>query len=165
MTLRREPVDLDAVAATVRATMGQLIAGKGQRLRIDVDPDARWVIGDDVKTQQVLTNYVSNAYKYSPEGAQITIRVRRNGDHAHVTVSDTGMGISAEDQKLLFTKFYRVDNSATREIGGTGLGLSIVAQIVTAQGGEVGVTSSPGKGSTFSFTVPLLAGEPPERGP
>jgi DNA-binding response OmpR family regulator len=71
-------------------------------------------------------------------------------------VTDTGYGIAPEDQARLFTRFYRVDNSATREIGGTGLGLSIVKAFVELQGGEVGVESEPGKGSTFSFTAPLV---------
>src|SRR5207253_563393 len=87
----------------------------------------------------------------------IHVEVTNVGTHARVAVTDTGFGIAPEAQARLFTRFYRVDNSDTREIGGTGLGLSIVKSFVELQGGEVGVESEPGKGSTFSFTVPFAA--------
>jgi DNA-binding response OmpR family regulator len=108
---------------------------------------------------QIVTNYVSNAYKYSPSGASIHVGVSRQDGLARVAVADTGHGISPEDQARLFTRFYRVDNSMTREVGGTGLGLSIVKQLIELQGGEVGLTSALGQGSTFWFTVPLAAPE------
>lgn len=154
--LRQEPVDLSRVLQEVSDSMAHLISSKSQDYRIDFDPAARWALGDEDKTLQVLTNYISNAYKYSPEGATITVGIRAAEDMAVVSVADTGMGIAEEDQKQLFTRFYRVDNSATREVGGTGLGLSIVKEIVEAQGGEVGVSSAPGDGATFTFTIPLL---------
>lgn len=153
--LKLETVDLDEIVQTVIATMQQKIKEKNQTLTVDIEPEAVMVVGDRDKLVQVLTNYVSNAYKYSPEGAYIRIEITRQGDHAHVAVIDNGYGISPENQQQLFTKFYRVDNSMTREIGGTGLGLSIVKQIIELQSGEVGVESAQGEGSTFFFTVPL----------
>jgi PAS domain S-box-containing protein len=153
--LKLEPVALNEIVQTVTATMQQKIREKGQTLTASVEPGAVMVVGDRDKLVQVLTNYVSNAYQYSPEGASIRIEITRQGDHARVAVIDNGYGISAEDQQQLFTKFYRVDNSMTREVGGTGLGLSIVKQIIELQGGEVEVESAPGEGSTFSFTAPL----------
>lgn len=157
--LKRAPVDLTRVAATVTATMQHLILAKAQTYTVEIEPAAAWVLGDNDKIIQVLTNYVSNAYKYSPQGADIRVAVSREGTHARIAVADTGMGIAPEDQARLFTRFYRVDNSMTREIGGTGLGLSIVKAIVELQGGWVGVESEVGKGSTFYFTVPIT--EPP----
>jgi len=155
ISLKSEPVDLRQVVETVTATMQHKLEEKHQALTVAITPDAAYVIGDRDKLVQVLTNYVSNAYKYSPEGASIRIEITRQGDHARVAVIDTGYGISPEAQAKLFTKFYRVDNSLTRAVGGTGLGLSLVKQMVEMMGGEVGVQSQEGEGSTFYFTVPL----------
>ena len=164
--LKLEPVDLNEIVQAVSATMQQKITEKEQTLSVDIAPGAAQVLGDKDKLVQVLTNYVSNAYKYTQAGGDIRIDISKQDDFAHIAVIDNGFGISPEDQKQLFTRFYRVDNSMTREVGGTGLGLSIVKQIIELQGGEVGVESAPGEGSTFSFTVPLastaVAEVPPE---
>ncbi len=161
--LKSETVDLDEVVRMVVATMQQKIKEKGQSLSVSIDPAATSVLGDKDKLVQVLTNYASNAYKYTQAGGDIRIVISKRGDFAHVAVIDNGFGISPEDQARLFTRFYRVDNSMTREVGGTGLGLSIVKQLIELQGGQIGVESALGEGSTFSFTVPLAAeaGEPP----
>jgi PAS domain S-box-containing protein len=155
--LKSETVDLDEILRTVVLTMQQKIKEKDQSLSVIVDQDATAVVGDKDKLVQVLTNYVSNAYKYTQAGGDIRIVVSKQDGLAHVAVIDNGFGISPEDQERLFTRFYRVDNSMTREVGGTGLGLSIVKQIVELQGGETGVESALGEGSTFWFTVPLVA--------
>jgi CheY-like chemotaxis protein/two-component sensor histidine kinase len=154
--LKDEPVDLNEVVQAVVATMQHSINQKEQNLAVEIDPAATDVRGDRDKLVQVLTNYVSNAYKYTRSGGDIHIGVTKQGDFAHVAVSDNGYGIAPQDQEKLFTRFYRVDNSMTREVGGTGLGLSIVKQIIELQGGEVGVQSALGSGSTFSFTIPLI---------
>jgi signal transduction histidine kinase/DNA-binding response OmpR family regulator len=153
--LKLETVDLNEIVQTVKLSMQQKIKEKGQSLSIDIDPQATSVTADKGKLVQVLTNYVSNAYKYTQQGGDLRIEIRRQGDFARVAVQDNGFGISPEDQARLFTRFYRVDNSMTREIGGTGLGLSIVKQLIELQGGAVGLESAPGKGSRFTFTVPL----------
>ena len=97
--------------------------------------------------------------KYTPEGGEVFIGARAApaGKHemVQVYVRDTGAGIPSEELPRLFERFYRVDKARSRELGGTGLGLAIVKHLVRAQGGEVGVTSQPGKGSEFSFTVPV----------
>ncbi len=159
ISLKSEPVDLNTVVQTVLNTMQHKLAEKNQTLTTDIAPEAAHVIGDRDKLVQVLTNYVSNAYKYSPEGASIRIEIAREGDHARIAVIDNGYGISPEAQEKLFTKFYRVDSSLTSSIGGTGLGLSIVKQIIEMMGGEVGVESEEGVGSTFYFTTPLAKGK------
>jgi PAS domain S-box-containing protein len=145
----------------VITVMRPLIEEKGQSLAVDISPAARWIQGDRDKIVQVLTNYVSNAYKYTPAGGAIRIEVTEENNYGRVAVVDNGFGIAPEDQEQLFTRFYRVDSSLTAEIGGTGLGLSIVKSIIELHGGWVGLTSEPGQGSTFYFTVPL-ATEPPE---
>ena len=163
--LKSEAVDLNEIVKTVVDTMQQKIKEKGQSLAVSVDPAATSVVGDKDKLVQVLTNYVSNAYKYTQAGGELRIAVKKQGDCALVAVSDNGHGIAPEDQERLFTRFYRVDNSMTREVGGTGLGLSIVKQLIELQGGEVGVQSIPGVGSTFTFTVPLAAAPETVAGP
>ena len=153
--IKAEPVDLGAVVENVIVTLRQKIAEKGQRLGVDVDPAATAVMGDRDKLVQVLTNYVSNAHKYTQAGGAIRVEVTVEGSFARVAVIDNGHGIAPDDQARLFTRFYRVDNELTREVGGTGLGLSIVKQLVELQGGATGVESALGAGSTFWFTVPL----------
>ena len=141
----------------VVVTLRQKIAEKEQTLAVNVDPAATAVVGDRDKLVQVLTNYVSNAHKYTQAGGAIRVEVTVEGSFARVAVIDNGHGIAPDDQARLFTRFYRVDNELTREVGGTGLGLSIVKQLVELQGGATGVTSALGAGSTFWFTVPLAA--------
>ena len=155
--LKSETVDLNEIVQAVVVTMQQKLKEKDQNLSVNIDPAATSVVGDKDKLVQVLTNYVSNAYKYTQDGGDIRIVLSKQGDFAHVAVADNGYGISPEDQERLFTRFYRVDNSMTREVGGTGLGLSIVKQLIELMGGEIGVESALGQGSTFSFTVPLEA--------
>jgi len=109
---------------------------------------------DKGRLDQVLTNLISNALKYSPEGGTVTLRIQRqDGAGARVSVSDQGLGIAPEEQRLLFTPFMR-GSAAQGRISGTGLGLYIVRQIVEGHGGTIGVESVPGRGSTFTFTLP-----------
>lgn len=158
--LKSEPVDLGEVVQIVVETMEQKVKEKQQSLAVSVDSAAVRVVGDRDKLVQILTNYVSNAYKYTPAGGDIRVVVQRLEDFVQVAVIDNGHGISPEDQDRLFSRFYRVDNQMSREVGGTGLGLSIVKQLVELQGGKVGVRSVLGAGSTFYFTVPLAATVP-----
>lgn len=113
------------------------------------------IVGDATRVGQVLSNLVGNALKFTPEGGRVTIIVKPAGAFLRVEVSDTGIGIPAEAQSHLFERFYQVDPCDTRPVGGTGLGLSIAKAIVEAHGGDIGVSSEPGRGSTFWFRVPL----------
>jgi two-component system phosphate regulon sensor histidine kinase PhoR len=112
---------------------------------------------DSAAVNQVLVNLVDNALKYTPDGGTIQVGVRPLPATAmvEVFVRDTGIGIPEEDLPRLFERFYRVDKARSRELGGTGLGLSIVKHLVRAQGGDVRVESTPGRGSEFSFTLPV----------
>jgi CheY-like chemotaxis protein len=102
----------------------------------------------------ILTNLLSNAHKYTPHGGQIDVVARRDGDRVRVDVRDSGIGMTPEEQAKLFTRFFRADNTMTAEEGGTGLGLVITRSLIEMHGGEITVRSAPGKGSTFSFTLP-----------
>ncbi len=115
---------------------------------------------DEEKIRQLLNNLLSNAVKYSPEGGTITVKLSRERDQFHLSVTDEGIGIPKQAMPQLFTKFYRVDNSATRKIGGTGLGLAICKEIVIGHGGSIDVVSETGEGSTFQVNLPIEAGVP-----
>jgi DNA-binding response OmpR family regulator/two-component sensor histidine kinase len=148
-------LDLGSVVRDVVRTLKPSIDEKGQTLQVDIDPELSPIMGDSDRLHQVVTNLLSNAYKYTPDSGSLTIKVAKEGDLAKVSVSDTGVGISKEDQERLFTRFFRADSSLTRDVGGTGLGLTIVKSLVEMHGGTVSVVSEPGIGSTFSFTIPI----------
>ena len=106
---------------------------------------------------EIMDNLIENALKYTPEGGSIYVNVRGDGERVLINVTDTGIGISAEDLSHIFQKFYRVDNSDTRTIGGNGLGLYIVKQRAEAMGGKVWAESAFGEGSTFYISLPRLS--------
>jgi len=111
------------------------------------------ILADPDKLEQILINLLDNAIKFTPAGGRITVEASDLGDQVRVDVKDSGVGIPPKDLTRIFERFYRVDTARSRELGGTGLGLSIVKHIVQAHGGSIAVESSPGKGSTFSFTM------------
>jgi len=157
--LNRQPLALTPVIESVADSLRHQIQQRKQSLVVQVDPDLPVILADRDRVTQVITNFLSNAHKYTPEGGAIRIAAEPENRFVRVSVSDTGIGISPDDQKKLFTKFYRVDSSLTRSIGGTGLGLAIAKSIVELHGGSVSVTSQLGVGSTFSFTLPLTETE------
>lgn len=149
-----EPLDLQPILEQTVTLFSQTSERHSLVLRI---PERLPLVkADSDRLKQVLTNLVSNAIKYSPDGGTVTIAAEDQGDAIAVRVSDQGLGIAAEDQSKLFTKFYRVDNASTRKIGGTGLGLALVKAIIEDHGGQVAVESEPGRGSTFSLTLPKV---------
>lgn len=153
--LAREPLDLLEILA--RATELFSAQSDTHEIELHVREQARTVVGDADRVAQVVANLLSNAIKYSPEGGKVEVRAERRGSAIRVAVQDEGLGIPTAQQDRLFTRFFRVDSSDTREIGGTGLGLALVREIVEAQGGRVGVDSTEGRGSTFWFELPAAA--------
>ena len=113
--------------------------------------------------REILDNLIDNALKYTPEGGSVYVNVRGDGDRVLVNVTDTGIGISAEDLGHIFQKFYRADNSDTRTIGGNGLGLYLVKQRAEAMGGKVWAESAFGEGSTFYVSLPRLSNDEYEK--
>jgi signal transduction histidine kinase len=160
MQLERRPSDFeDVLRDALQATQGQIEA-RNQQLKLDVQENLPQVDVDPARLAQVLINLLSNAYKYTPEGGRIRVRVWRQGDYVHCAVSDTGIGISAGDQARLFNKFFRSSNAEALEKPGTGLGLCIVKNLVELHGGQIWVESQLGKGATFAFTTPIVGVEP-----
>ncbi len=117
------------------------------------------VLADSLRIDQVLVNLLDNAVKYSPHGGEIVVRLTTssNGREACLSVTDQGIGLAAEELSLLFRRFSRVRNEYTATIGGTGLGLYICAKILEAHAGSYRVQSSPGRGTTVTFTLPVAA--------
>ncbi|MFP2933929.1 ATP-binding protein, partial [Pyxidicoccus sp. 3LG] len=155
----------DLVEATLSGVHGMADTA-GVTLRSDLDGDgAPQVKGDRDRLIQVLTNLVSNAVKFSPRGAPVTVRVKEEADgRVRFSVVDQGPGIPPEQRSRLFGRFQQLDGSDTRSKGGTGLGLAISQAIVDQHGGRIDVESEPGKGSTFTFTLevakPAASGVP-----
>jgi signal transduction histidine kinase len=104
---------------------------------------------------QILSNLLSNAYRYTPAGGAITLSVHAADSSIQVDVADTGIGIAEEDQERIFERFFRVDHPTVNQQPGTGLGLPIVKSLVEMHGGRIWVQSGVGQGSTFSFTLPV----------
>jgi PAS domain S-box-containing protein len=160
--LEIEQVDfaLDHVIQTLNTVVAPKAAGRELELVYDLDPTLPKVLrGDPLRLGQVLINYANNAIKFSEKG-RIEVRVRQvvgdaNGCLLRFEVSDCGIGLSEGEIEKLFQQFQQADTSTTREYGGTGLGLAICKQLAQLMGGEVGVRSRPGQGSTFWFTARL----------
>lgn len=157
IVLKIQPLDVGERIAGAVNTFRAVLDQQGRTIQVDVAEDLPKAAGDPDRVGQVLINFISNAIKYSPDGGNVTVRAEVVEERVKVSISDEGIGIAPEDQGRLFTQFYRVDSSLTREIGGTGLGLSICKSIIELLGGEVGVVSEPGSGSTFWFTLPFAS--------
>lgn len=157
--LKIQPLDISEIVQGAVETFRTVAETAGIKLNMKLAKSAQLAAGDRDRVGQVVMNLLSNAIKYSPGGGTVTVQTRRRDGQVAVSVTDEGIGISTEDQEHLFEKFYRVDSSLTREIGGSGLGLSICKTIIELLGGQIWVKSTPGKGSTFSFSLPVA---PPE---
>jgi signal transduction histidine kinase len=128
---------------------------RGLRLERNVAPDLGIIDADERKVKQILINLLSNAVKFTPEGGTITVGATRGPAEVTLVVQDTGIGIADEDQALVFEEFRQVGNDYTRKQEGTGLGLALARRFVELHGGRIWVESALGRGSAFSFTLPL----------
>jgi signal transduction histidine kinase len=143
------------IAQTVRSTLEPLASDKKLAFKLELAPDLPPGHGDGRRLTQVLINLVGNAIKFTDAG-EVAIKAEANNGSFHVSVRDTGPGISAADQAKLFQEFQQADNAITRKKGGTGLGLAISKRIIEMHGGRIWVESQPGQGSTFAFTLPVV---------
>jgi signal transduction histidine kinase len=143
------------IAQTVRSTLEPLATDKKLAFKVEMAPELPPGHGDGRRLTQVLINLVGNAIKFTDAG-EVAIKAEANNGSFHVSVCDTGPGISAADQAKLFQEFQQADNAITRKKGGTGLGLAISKRIIEMHGGRIWVESQPGQGSTFAFTLPVI---------
>jgi two-component system sensor histidine kinase ResE len=160
MSLQLRRFDAVALAREVAAPLQAVVASRQQTLQLDVPAGPVWVYGDHRRLEQALTNLVSNAHKFSPNGSPIRLAVTRQGADVVWTVIDRGVGIAPEDRPRLFERFFSSPTDAAGQRAGTGLGLPLALAIAQAHGGTIDVESALGQGSTFSLRVPVSG--PPE---
>jgi len=156
MVFEMKEDDLKAVISDVAAMMRNVASQKGLELATDVERGIPALIFDRDRVIQVLVNLINNAVKFTDKG-HIRVSAGRDKDFVRVSVSDTGCGIPAGEMPRVFEKFGQLSNARARKAGGTGLGLAIAREIVLRHGGDIWVESEPGRGTTFSFKLPLGA--------
>jgi signal transduction histidine kinase len=127
-------------------------------LTVSVERGLPNVQADADRVGQVLANLLTNANKYAHEGAKVRMTASRNGRQVQFSVSDNGPGLAPEELEHVFERFWRAQSGETQEVGGTGLGLAIAKSLVELHGGTISADSTPGKGTTFSFTLPIANG-------
>ena len=151
--LETGPLDLKALIDQVLIIYEARLREKQLTLQLDIDSSLSVMRADAFTIEQMFINLLDNAITYTEQGG-ITITARREQSQAIITVSDTGIGIAADQLPRIFERFYVTDKSRSRKLGGTGLGLSIVKHIVLLHGGTIEVESSPGAGTTFTIRLP-----------
>jgi heavy metal sensor kinase len=156
--LEMVPIKLNELLVNLWELFGVLAEQKGVELSIGELDEAK-VMGDQTRLQQLFTNLIDNAIKFTPSGGRVQTSLRKDGQFARVSIKDTGIGIPEEEHERVFERFYRVDKSRVRTTGGTGLGLSICGWIAKAHHGEIELESEVGKGSDVIVSLPLLRNE------
>jgi len=160
LSLQAEPLDLGTVLREAAESVRAQVEKRRHQLDLQGPEAPLTVRADRIRVRQILLNLLSNAIKFTNEGGRITVTARLDdgGHMARVAVTDTGIGISPEDQKKLFQEFVQLDAAASRRYEGTGLGLALSRRLVEQHGGAMGVESAAGRGSTFWFTLPVDQG-------
>jgi GAF domain-containing protein/anti-sigma regulatory factor (Ser/Thr protein kinase) len=155
MELELAPFDLPLAIENARTFVRERAVKHGITLDVDVDDRLGEYVGDERKIKQILLNLLSNAVKFTPEGGRITITANKTDNGAEISVSDTGIGIPPAEQPMIFEEFRQVGGEYAHKKEGTGLGLTLAKKFVELHGGKIWVESEVGKGSTFTFTLPV----------
>jgi len=154
MELTPAPFHLPSALDNAVTLVRERAARHGIALELDLDPHLGEFVGDERKIKQVLLNLLSNAVKFTPEGGRISLKAGRRDGMVEIAVTDTGVGIAPEDQAAIFEEFRQVGSDERRREG-TGLGLTLAKKFVELHGGRIWVESALGRGSTFTFTLPV----------
>ncbi|SDF80137.1 PAS domain S-box-containing protein [Methanolobus vulcani] len=155
MELHYEEFLVENIFGNVLNIVSPFARKKDIELDTSIDPETLYLTADKVRFKQILFNLASNAVKFTPDGGHVTLKACLDGDMAEFSVLDNGIGISSDDLEKLFMPFQQIDSTISRKYDGTGLGLSLVKRFVEMHGGDVSVESELGKGSVFSFRLPL----------
>jgi signal transduction histidine kinase len=153
--LRRQLVALAPLVSEVLSEIGVARADRGVHLSGDISSEVPPVFADRERVHQVLFNLLDNAVRFTPSGGEVRVTAERHNGSVDVHVADTGPGIPSEHLPRLFERFYRVDPARSRDDGGTGIGLAIARSVVEAHGGRIWADSEPGRGSVFTFELPV----------
>ncbi len=162
--MKQEVIDVGALIETVVSAHTMFINEAGLSLSYEAQPNVL-VKGDADMIRQAVANLISNAVRYTPEGGHVDIRVRKDDIAAAISVRDTGIGLSKEEVRMVFSRFWRADSGRDRESGGLGVGLAVVKEIVERHGGWVLVEGEKGKGACFTIHIPLYKPELDESNP
>jgi signal transduction histidine kinase len=154
MELELTTFDLPMAIENARTFVRERATKHGINVDVAIDERLGDFVGDERKIKQILLNLLSNAVKFTPEGGRIGIKARKVGGAVEISVRDTGIGISPEDQAKIFEEFRQVSSNYAHKTEGTGLGLTLAKKFVELHGGKIWVESEVGKGSTFSFSLP-----------
>jgi signal transduction histidine kinase len=157
LSLRREPLRLGPLVTQVLSEIEMARADRNVQLRDELGADLPPVLADRERVHQVLFNLLDNALRFTPPGGEVRVSAERRNGEVDVHVSDTGPGIAAEHLPRVFERFYRVDPARSRDDGGTGIGLAIARSVVEAHGGRIWAESEPGRGSVFTFELPVAS--------
>jgi signal transduction histidine kinase len=155
MELELATFDLPSAIENARTFVRERATRHGIALDVTVDERLGDFVGDERKIKQILLNLLSNAVKFTPEGGRIGIKARQTDGSVEISVADTGIGIAPEDQPKIFEEFRQVGSDYSHKVEGTGLGLTLAKKFVELHGGRIWVESEVGKGSKFTFTLPI----------
>jgi signal transduction histidine kinase len=155
MELELATFDLPLAIDNARTFVRERATNHGITLDVAVDERLGDFVGDERKIKQILLNLLSNAVKFTPEGGRVGINARQTNGSVEISVTDTGIGVAQEDQPKIFEEFRQVGTDYAHKSEGTGLGLTLAKKFVELHGGRIWVESEVGKGSTFTFTLPL----------
>ena len=152
--LRREEIDTILLVYSLLADYRMRASELGIQLEAEIDENMPWILGDSTHLRRVFDNLVSNAFKFTPSGGHITLRLKALGNDVQIEVEDSGEGIPEDKVGRIFERFYQVEGGSTRRHKGTGLGLTLVKEIIEAHRGTVSVRSQLGAGTTFTIVIP-----------
>ncbi|HVV01842.1 MAG TPA: ATP-binding protein, partial [Verrucomicrobiae bacterium] len=157
---RKEPLEIMDLIKGLASAARQVAEDKRVRLETFVDPSLGCILGDRDKLEKIVLNLVFNALKFTPSGGLVQLRAEKQGEQMVLIVSDTGMGISAKNLPNIFSRFWQADDSSKRKYQGVGIGLALVKELTEIMGGQAGVQSQEGKGTTFTIRLPYLKADP-----
>jgi signal transduction histidine kinase len=160
--LQPAPLHVDRILQLVVAMMRPRASEKKIATSLEVEPGLSPLLTDELLLRRIVDNLLSNAIKYTPAGGSVKASARKRGDAVEITVADTGIGLSEDEQRLLFQRFFRSSRPEARQERGTGLGMALVQESLRRLGGQIRVSSRVGVGTTFTITIPPLA---PVEGP
>jgi CheY-like chemotaxis protein/anti-sigma regulatory factor (Ser/Thr protein kinase) len=160
LTIEQAPLELPALVRDVSLLWEEQARGRGLDFVLDVADAPAWISGDAARLRQILFNLLSNALKFTEHGT-VALRVTHSGNRLAIAVRDSGIGIPAAKQELIFESFKQADGGTTRRYGGTGLGLAICRNLARAMGGDILIDSRDGEGATFTLDMPLVRLAPP----